>query len=809
MRKVLMISILFAVIFLFGDVLERVDEPDVIGPTEEEMIRSVEGDVIAAVSTIPSEVEYRGRMYRIERRTLAGGMHLLVTDEEGNVVGREDAVWIVLKGYFDVERRNLVTWKRIKEDLERLNKVVKEALTVEGTGEKTANFLESYLMKKYEYLLSKHEILLGEGDISETKEIVKVFSDFLKCVLEMHVWREVGGEVLLKEIEEHIGRLKRVSPDEEDLERVFVFSRTFARKLRFFRNLIYSMISKFDIGSKRKAKKYLERLLENLREMRRYTVAGRTAGEYRVTALTHDILRYSLELFYLNCLEKEIEGIKSEKWEKIKEDLKNLWYVQEIERNFEKFVGYRDPDVRVYTKLFEDLFGIIEECMGIFKEPERYEEEGVRWKIDDFIERIKDRKETVSTNFLVSIEDFANELLGLEIRGSEKESGGVVEKMETSSFDTVMDISKYGFEIVLRRGINASILSYNERILKMIILSMVAEETFETTESVEEELEEYTEWFKEVVYTGADIDINSIVSDEDYQGARIEGNEVVFEKPITDFKLETDHPEYFHWAGFPSGEDLKLVFRISSEGVVSVSAKSRDAESALFTVLFGGISNYWDRTENKPFLPEVYGGDPKNYFTSDDIVRMNFLANIAARIYFEIYDKGYVRTGPDNYPELYNKEWVLYNNTGERVTVVRSFIYHQQFDYDWYDHEYWGPVEKAINKKWSPISDNPDQNIKLGRFFEISYGDVKGSYVCIDTYTDNGMWGGVRIYGIHDAPDYSGEGEHWEIEYNESEGTYEVYNHDWGEAMVWLKGQLPTKIEMETHTVCGATRQHM
>ena len=204
MRKVLVILILFSVVFTFGGVLEKVNEIKVAVPMEEEIERSIESKAIVVVPVIADEVEYEGRRYRIDKKTLDGETYFIITDEEGNVVKGEDIVWIVLKGYFDVEKKNLDAWERMKENLERVNGAVKEALMVKGIEKGMVDFLEFLLVKKYKYLLSKYKVLLGEGDVSGIEEVVDVFSDFLECALKMYVWREVGGEELLKEVEEGI-----------------------------------------------------------------------------------------------------------------------------------------------------------------------------------------------------------------------------------------------------------------------------------------------------------------------------------------------------------------------------------------------------------------------------------------------------------------------------------------------------------------------------------------------------------------------------------------------------------------------------
>jgi len=297
------ILILFSVVFTFGGVLEKVNEIKVAVPTKEEIERSIESKAIVVVPVIADEVEYEGRRYRIDKKTLDGRIYFLITDEEGDVVKGEDIVWIVLKGYFDVEKKSLDTWERMKENLERVNGAVKEALMVKGIEKGMVDFLEFLLVKKYKYLLSKYKVLLGEGDVSGIEEVVDVFSDFLECLLKMYVWREVGGEELLKEVEEHIDRLKKVSPSKEDLEKVFVFSSSFKKKLEAFVDLIYSIVPEFDVESRGKVKRYLEGVLGNLEEMGKHVVK-RVIGKYGLATSMYDVLRYSLELFYLNGLER-------------------------------------------------------------------------------------------------------------------------------------------------------------------------------------------------------------------------------------------------------------------------------------------------------------------------------------------------------------------------------------------------------------------------------------------------------------------------------------------------------------------------
>ena len=163
-----------------------------------------------------------------------------------------------------------------------------------------------------------------------------------------------------------------------------------------------------------------------------------------------------------------------------------------------------------------------------------------------------------------------------------------------------------------------------------------------------------------------------------------------------------------------------------------------------------------------------------------------------------------MRSGPENTYELYSRRFVFYNLFGDEITMVFSGIHHQQFDYGWYN-ELARPIHEAMNRRWSPIANNPDQNAELSRNFELSYPvRPRMSAVLIHAGNDNAMWSMTKIYGIEDAEDYTSSGgsggRNWYIEYNPDDGTYYVKSVNCAAANVVLADQYPTKVEISAYT---------
>jgi len=306
----------------------------------------------------------------------------------------------------------------------------------------------------------------------------------------------------------------------------------------------------------------------------------------------------------------------------------------------------------------------------------------------------------------------------------------------------------------------------------------------------------------EEVQTGSTVDLGAIINDSDFN-ATLQGDYAVWEEELDDYIFKGSP------AGTPScpagvagysKSPITIKIAVSKDGLFYLGTFNGTAEDNL--LIFSqnrGITNYYDFSGN--LLDKTRYGEPHDVFLDLD-ARQNLLAYIFGEIYKEIYNKGYITSGPTDYYELYNCDYLLENRFNHTITVIRSFIYHQQFDYSWYN-EKWRPIEEARNAKWSPIAKNPDQDRDLSRSFNVDYQDVSESFVWIRTHSDNGMHGDVTIYGMKNPPDYScggGDFRTWRITYDPDAKTYNVHNDNCAAAELFLSGQLPDKVQMEGHT---------
>ncbi len=302
------------------------------------------------------------------------------------------------------------------------------------------------------------------------------------------------------------------------------------------------------------------------------------------------------------------------------------------------------------------------------------------------------------------------------------------------------------------------------------------------------------------IETGAEFDFNGILSDSNLNAVEIEKG------AYWDFDLKYPLPNWQHVAGFP---EITIRVLVTRDGDLYVGPISGSAEDQLKLLVFGGPGNY--RNFDGSLLKQSVYRDPKGYWL-ECTIRQNYLSQMAYwshwrgddKGYRYLYNHGYVRKGPSNTYELFNRRIYLYNMFGDKITVIFSGIFHEQFDYSWYN-ELWRPIHEAINRKWSPIANNPDQDAHLSRSFNLSYyGNPRMSAVLIAAQNDNRMWSQVKIYGVHDAEDYTlsgGDGySMWYIKYDPDEGTYMVKKENAGISAVLLRNVYPTRVEIEGYT---------
>ncbi len=213
-----------------------------------------------------------------------------------------------------------------------------------------------------------------------------------------------------------------------------------------------------------------------------------------------------------------------------------------------------------------------------------------------------------------------------------------------------------------------------------------------------------------------------------------------------------------------------------------------------------GLYNYFDFDGN--LLDKSQYGEPHSLLTDLDD-RQNLLAYCFGQHFKSFHNKGYIISGPLNFHELYQCDYSLENRFNREITVIRSFIHHQQFDYSWYN-EMSRPIDEAENARWSPIANNPDQNSDLSRSFDVGYENVSVSLVWISAYTDSQNYSDATIYGMDNPPDYSSNGgsgsRTWSITYDTGAQTYNVHNSNCAYAQLFLSDQLPERVQMDGYT---------
>ncbi|RJS70404.1 PKD domain-containing protein, partial [Methanophagales archaeon] len=309
----------------------------------------------------------------------------------------------------------------------------------------------------------------------------------------------------------------------------------------------------------------------------------------------------------------------------------------------------------------------------------------------------------------------------------------------------------------------------------------------------------------EKIQTNSTVNLSAIIDDSEFD-AILQGDYAVWEEKLDDYIYKGT--TYSGVVGY-SKSPVIIKIAVNEDGDFYLGTFNGTANDNLliFSQNYRGITNYRDFSGN--LLDKSVYGEPHDIYLDLD-ARQNYLAYIFGEIYKSLYNKGYIKTGPKDYYELYNCNYSLENYFERQITVIRSFICHQQFDYSWYDEKY-RPIDEARNAKWSPIANNPDQNRDLSRTFNVSYQNVNESFVWIRTYTDNGMHSDITIYGIDNPPDYScsggSGGRTWRVTYDPNAGTYKVHNDNCAAAELFLDNQLPDRVYIGGYTTWSRLEQ--
>lgn len=309
------------------------------------------------------------------------------------------------------------------------------------------------------------------------------------------------------------------------------------------------------------------------------------------------------------------------------------------------------------------------------------------------------------------------------------------------------------------------------------------------------------------VETGASVNTSEIAGDTvNFPGAIISGNYTLYNRNLIDLLPETSSSNGYVGER-PS--TLPLTIAVNPLGdfyIFSLSSLENDALYifAYHTTVIYGFENY--RGFDGSYLDCSVYMVPLNSYISLDI-RHGLLAKSFRTEFVLINDEGYISSGPVDYYDLYNKTYSLKSGFNKKIISSHSSIFHNQFDTG-------APIEQtpsrqAMNNKWSPAANNPDQNITLHRSFNIHYENVNSSCVFIWSRTDNGMTGSSVIDNISDdCPDYSASGSGWSVEYDNTASTYAARNTACNTGSVVLCNQFPTHSSMDINTTWSISRTY-
>lgn len=299
---------------------------------------------------------------------------------------------------------------------------------------------------------------------------------------------------------------------------------------------------------------------------------------------------------------------------------------------------------------------------------------------------------------------------------------------------------------------------------------------------------------------GAEFDRTSLLADTSLEAIDDNGN-IYWDKEIA--QLDSVFEGRNSNKGFFTGIKLRTLITVDGNMLVGPITGSDDEQ--LKMLVYSSLSNTNDFNGN--YLSSSIYGIPKAKDTRNSI-KHNFLGfslrgdkenSYNLNGYYYLYTNGYVTNGPQNYHELYERPFTFYNNYGSAITIANSFLINHQLSLDL-------PFRRLRNSLWSPIGNNPYQDINLARSFNISYnGSPEYSAIYIKAYTDNGMASNVTIDNMNSPIDYTDTGTQsgwgsWAVTYNSEEEKYTVSNNGCANGSAMLVNQYPLHVEMQGNT---------
>lgn len=253
-----------------------------------------------------------------------------------------------------------------------------------------------------------------------------------------------------------------------------------------------------------------------------------------------------------------------------------------------------------------------------------------------------------------------------------------------------------------------------------------------------------------------------------------------------------------------SVKGLEVEFSISSKGVFQANTIGDDTSSHLVVLATNPAwghgadmfeSNRKDFYNN--YLSWSEFGEPADGYISD-IKNGNRLSGWLQVIYRSLYKGGIVSDGPDNEAEFFKRPHTLVNGFTPPISIVRSYLRHQQMDFSWYPEKE-RPFDQFYNEKWSPIANVPNQNASLGRDFDLAYNNVTGGLMTLHTFTDNRNTGSVNVRGLSGIEPFSFSTSRLNISCTSN--SCSLSNRDCSGTLLHLTDAYPTSIEMDARSV--------
>lgn len=143
----------------------------------------------------------------------------------------------------------------------------------------------------------------------------------------------------------------------------------------------------------------------------------------------------------------------------------------------------------------------------------------------------------------------------------------------------------------------------------------------------------------------------------------------------------------------------------------------------------------------------------------------------------------------------------MHNLFAQPIVVVHGRIFHQQFDYAHYPEDY-RYCEQTMNKTWSPVAEQPDQDVALGFAVDLKCSEGAPSVLYLASFSDNPRFGpnssGFRAFGLTlDGPPRRRSEREWSyVALDKEKGVCEGGNNRICAAHAVLYDQAPSRIEL-------------